>query len=157
MAKAKKAKSSDKVTFYAGLERPEGDATKKLQKIADPESGKYRQSLSRSQVQQRYGAYSEGVTALQKSAGKYDLTVTLDATGVFATIKGKAGKFGKWLGKPVMVENQSAEISEAVGYSVEAPVYHTNGKPPTDVKSHIRALPTAERGVGLGEFGPTAV
>ncbi len=138
MAKAKKAKSSDKVTFYAGLERPEGDATKKLQKIADPESGKYRQSLSRSQVQQRYGAYSEGVTALQKSAGKYDLKVTLDATGVFATIKGKAGKFGKWLGKPVMVENQSAEISEAVGYSVEAHVYHTNGKPPKDVKSHIR-------------------
>lgn len=136
-AKAKKAKNSDKVTFYAGLERPEGSATKKLRKISDPDSGKYRASLTRSQVKERYGAYTEGVDALRKSAKKHDLKVTLDGTGVFAKIKGTAGKFGKWLGEPVLVVDQSQEVSEVVGYPVDAHMYFTKGKPPKKARSHV--------------------
>lgn len=136
-SKSKKAKKSDKVTFYAGLKRPEGDATKALRKISDPDSDRYRESFTRSQVKQQYGAYPQGIKTLRKSAKKYDLTVTLDGTGVFAAIKGKAGKFGKWLGKPVLVRDQSATTSQQVGYDVKAHLYTTNGRPPANVRSHI--------------------
>lgn len=140
--KPKKAKSSTKVTFYAGLDRPDGDAVDKLQKLSNPDSSHYRDTLTRSKVSEKYGADPDALKALRHSAKGAGLKVTLDGSGVFARIKGTAGKFGKWLGKPVMVVDQSDEVTaqldyEALGYGVDAHTYFSNGRLPSSVRSHV--------------------
>ena len=131
LAAAKTAPKKAIVSFTVGLKRSDSAAQNLLAEVSDPTSSAYRQFPSRSEVKSHFGATARSLGALRASAGEYGLTVSLDATGVFATVTGRAGAMGKWLGKPITVREGTVDGM----YLVE---YRGPAKLPKSLRSQVR-------------------
>ena len=127
---ANRAPARTKVTFYAGLQRPESGAEQALRSVSDPASATYRNFPSRRRVAAKYGAPAATVRAVRRSAQKSGLKVTLDDTGVFAAVQGTAGQMGDWLGKPVKQQTGTRG-------GLRATFLSSRGLPPKDVRAQI--------------------
>jgi len=129
----KPVKDNTTVNFTVGLKRRDSAAVDQIAEVSDPTSQQYRRFPDRSAIRNDYGARSNSLDALRSSAKSYDLEVRLDRTGVFATVTGRAGDMGKWLGKPV----------KAVGGAASGLVFEilrSQGTLPDKVSKKVREL-----------------
>ena len=115
-AKAKPAPKNAVVSFTVGLKRSDSAARNLLAEVSDPTSPVYRRFPSRADVRADFGATAQSLKALRSSAGEHGLKVSLDRTGVFATVTGLAGAMGAWLGKPITYSAGTADGMELVEY-----------------------------------------
>ncbi len=140
-----------RVSFYVGLARPEDRAKAALRRTADPASRSYRRFPGRESIARRYGAQRPAIRALRRSASSDGLRVSVDATGVFATVSGTAGRMSQWVGAPIKVRKRSLD-------GIAVTQYTTRGRPPRALRGvveefvpldvHSRVLPqdvTAQR------------
>lgn len=88
------------VTIYLSLQRPEGAAQALVRAVSDPSSTQYRQFPSKQVIRSKYGASAQTVRRVTQAASRRGLTVTVDPTGVFATVTGPARRMGAWLKAP---------------------------------------------------------
>lgn len=141
------------VSFTVGLKRSDSAAADTLGEVSDPTSSYYRHFLARNTIRSDFGATSNSLGALQDSAGKHGLTVSLDRTGVFATVTGRAREMSDWLGKQVTV-------SRGVPDGLEATLYQGRNKLPQSIRNKVREFVPidlqVDGGVGASALPPYA-
>ena len=87
-----------RITYYFGLERPEGAARQAFFAAGDPASPAYRRFLAPAQVKARYGATAATRRAFRREARERGLRARIDASGVFARLSGPVGRFERVFG-----------------------------------------------------------
>lgn len=142
-AGATPAPGDTRVTFYAGLRRHDDAAVDELRRVSDPDSARYRSFPSRGRVAAQFGATSDALRTLRRSAGRRDLSVRLDRTGVFARVSGRADDMGQWLSKPVMMMSGNSGGLDTTQYS-------SGGHPPRQLRSSVREFIPLDLRVSAG-------
>ena len=97
-ATAAAAPGGDRISFYFGLERPEGAARTAFMAVQQPGSATYRSFASVRQVARRYGASARTVRRLRRVARRHGLAARLDRSGVFARLTGRVRTFERVFG-----------------------------------------------------------
>ena len=87
-----------RITYYFGLERPEGAARQAFFAAGDPASPSYRRFLSPAEVKARYGAAPAVRQAFRREARRRGFRVRIDASGVFARVSGPVARFERVFG-----------------------------------------------------------
>ena len=97
-ATAAAASGGDRISFYFGLERPEGAARAAFMAVQQPGSATYRSFASVRQVARRFGASDRTVRRLRRVARRHGLAARLDRSGVFARLTGRVRTFERTFG-----------------------------------------------------------
>ena len=87
-----------RITYYFGLERPEGAARQAFFAAGDPASPSYRQFLTPAELKARYGAAPAVRRAFRREARMRGLRVAIDPSGVFARVSGPVARFERVFG-----------------------------------------------------------
>jgi hypothetical protein len=87
------AHAAPRVTFYFGLERPEGSARVAWNAVGDPRSATYRHFLSAPLVARRYGASASTIRRFRRGVRRRGLGVQVDRSRVFARVTGTVPAF----------------------------------------------------------------
>jgi kumamolisin len=98
LACATPAAAAPGITFYFGLERPEGRARAAFAAVGDPSSASYRRFAGVDRVARRYGARPRTVRALRAALRPHGLSARVDRSRVFARVSGSARQFERLLG-----------------------------------------------------------
>lgn len=126
-----------------GLQRPEAAAIQALRSVSDPGSGRYRDFYSRTRIKKDYGIQDDVLDAVRTRVRAAGLTMTLDETGVFVTVKGSATAMGKWLGAPVVLRR--ANIN-----GLRAKLLTSRGRPPKAVAKYVTEFVALDVKVAAG-------
>ena len=86
------------ITFYFGLERPEGRARAAFTAVGQPGSPSYRQFLGAREVASRYGASRRTIAALGRVVRRHGLSARVDRSRVFARVRGSVRSFERLFG-----------------------------------------------------------
>jgi kumamolisin len=89
--------ASARVTFYFGLERPEGAARAAWSAVGNPSSGTYRHFLSRAAAAKRYGANAATIRRFKRAVRRHGLRTKVDRSRVFARVSGSVRTFERVL------------------------------------------------------------
>jgi hypothetical protein len=111
---APSAHAATQVTFYFGLERPEGQARAAFSAVGNPGSSTYRRFLTVGQAARRYGASRKTVAAFRHAVRRHGLAARVDRSGVFARVRGSVRRFERVLG--VRIRRQFDNDVFANGY-----------------------------------------
>jgi kumamolisin len=125
------AAAAPEITFYFGLERPEGRARAAFAAVGDPGSATYRRFLSVRQAGRRYGASRRTGVALRRAARRHGLTARVDRSRVFARVRGTVREFERVLG---------VRISRQFNNDVLADGWFVTGKRPPRLPPDLRPL-----------------
>jgi kumamolisin len=129
------AAAPPRITFYFGLERPEGAARTALAAVGDPSSTTYRSFLTASQAAGRYGASLRTVRVLRSALRTRGLSTRVDRSRVFARVTGTPRQFERLLG---------LRISKSFDNDVNADGWSPAGKGrprlPADVRPLVREV-----------------
>lgn len=129
-AAARKAPASTTVRFAMGLIRPEGEAAAALRAVSDPASPDYRHFPSRAKIRDRYGVQPSVLKPVRSNVRRAGLSMSLDDTGVFVTVKGTAKRMGKWLNSPVMLRKETLS-------GLKVTMYTSKGEPPKSIREYV--------------------
>lgn len=132
-AKATPAPARREITYYVGLARDEAAAEKALRTVADPGSTSYRRFPDRQTIQQKYGASPATVARVRRVVERWNLTFTVDQTGVFGAISGRARNFTRWLGTPVL-QREAPPATSGTGVAY----YSEVNSAPASLKGAVR-------------------
>ena len=130
-AKTRPAPKGAIVTFAVGLKRNDAAASAQVAEVSDPRSKQYRVFPIRSTVRAEFGAKPASLKALRRSTERFTLNVSLDRTGVFAQVSGRAKDMSRWLGGTVTVQRMSGE-----GFA--ATLYRGPAKLPKELRGKVR-------------------
>jgi kumamolisin len=125
------AHAAPRVTFFFGLERPEGGARAAWSAAGDPGSGTYRQFLSTAAVARRYGASASTIRRFRRGIRRHGLGVQVDRSRVFARITGTVPVFERLLG---------IRIRKQFNNDVNANGWFAAGKRPPRLPRGLRPL-----------------
>ena len=89
--------ASARVTFYFGLERPEGAARAAWSAVGNPSSNSYRQFSSQAATAKRYGASSATIRRFKRAVRRHGLRARVDRSRVFARVSGSVRRFERVL------------------------------------------------------------
>jgi kumamolisin len=92
------AHAAPRVTFYFGLERPEGSARAAWSAVGDPGSATYRHFRTAAAVARRYGASASTIRRFRRGIRRHGLTAHVDRSRVFARVTGTVPAFERLLG-----------------------------------------------------------
>ena len=125
------AASPARVTFYFGLERPEGSARVAWNAVGDPRSATYRHFLSSPVVARRYGARASTIRRFRRGMRRHGLGVQVDRSRVFARVTGTVPAFERLLG---------IRIRKQFNNDVNANGWFAAGKRPPGLPHGLRPL-----------------
>ena len=89
--------ASARVTFYFGLERPEGAARAAWSAVGNPSSNSYRQFSSQAATAKRYGASPATIRRFKRAVRRHGLRARVDRSRVFARVSGRVRRFERVL------------------------------------------------------------
>lgn len=107
------AARSPQITFYLGLERPEGAARGAFFSVQAPSSPSYRHFLGAGAVARRYGASKGTVAALKRAGRRHGLTVSIDRSRVFARVRGTVREMERAFRVPIKRVFNNETLSHA--------------------------------------------
>ncbi len=120
-----------RVTFYFGLERPEGSARAAWSAVGDPGSATYRHFSSTPALARRYGASASTIRRFRRGIGRHGLGVQVDRSRVFARVTGTVPAFERLLG---------IRIRKQFNNDVNANGWFAAGKSPPRLPRGLRPL-----------------
>jgi Pro-kumamolisin, activation domain len=110
------ASSSQRITFYFGLKRPEAQARAAFFAVQQPGSRSYRRFLSVRRVAAGYGASPITRSRFIRAAARQALSARVDRSGVFARVTGTVSQFEQVFA--VHIHSQFNNDVLATGYFV---------------------------------------
>lgn len=119
-----------KVRFSMGLVRPEREAQAALRSVSDPASAEYRKFPTRSAIKSKYGIQKSVLAPVRSNVRAAGLTLSLDDTGVFVTVKGTVAKMSKWLSAPIRVRRANPR-------GLHITMLTTQGRPPKAIRQYV--------------------
>jgi subtilase family serine protease len=120
-----------RVTFYFGLERPEGSARAAWSAVGDPGSATYRHFSSTAALARRYGASASTIRRFRRGIGRHGVGVQVDRSRVFARVTGTVPAFEDLLG---------IRIRKQFNNDVNANGWFAAGKRPPRLPRGLRPL-----------------
>jgi subtilase family serine protease len=103
-ASAAVADPDAKLTFFAGLPRDSKGLAAAGRKASTPRSGGYREFLTLRELATTYGASTAAIKKLRSRASDLGISVSVDATGLFARLTARVSTWERVMGSPVTYE-----------------------------------------------------
>jgi kumamolisin len=123
--------ASARVTFYFGLERPEGAARAAWSAVGNPSSSTYRQFSSQAATAKRYGARPATIRRFKRAVRRHGLRARVDRSRVFARVSGSVRRFERVLG---------VRIRKQFNNDVFANIWFAAGKRPPRLPRDLRPV-----------------